>query len=189
MKRVWASAIFAAVVLLGAGVVRLAAGLPRGPSVRLISPPTPELLVVHVAGAVLQPGVYRLPAGSRTQDAVEAAGGFSADADSDAVNLAALLDDEEQIFVPRQGQSPQPSPEKQDQDQAGEAGPLVNINTALQAELETLPGIGPVLAQRILAYREEHGPFATIEELVDVPGIGPEKFEHLKTMITAGTSP
>ena len=151
---------------------------------------------VHVTGAVARPGVVTLRAGSRVADAVDAAGGATADADTGQLNLARVLSDGEQIRVPRVGEVlPDPAPQP-----TGTAGPgagaasgkpgdggasgTVNINTASASELEKLPGIGPALAQRIVEYRDSHGPFANVDALTDVPGIGKAKLEALREQAT-----
>jgi len=149
--------------------------------------PTPSPIRVHVSGAVRQPAVYELPVGSIIQDAVNAAGGPASDADLDHINLAMELRDQQQVYVPRQGETdPPPVVSGGESGGEGAVGALVNINTATAAELETLPRIGPAMAQRILDYREANGPFATIEDIQNVPGIGPATFEGLKDMITVG---
>ncbi len=137
----------------------------------------PETVVVHVAGKVERPGIVELPAGSRVVDAVEAAGGADGGADLSALNLARVLVDGEQVAV---GIEPAAEPGP-----AGDAAePVVNINTATAAELESLPGIGPVLAANIVAWRDEHGRFTVIEELQEVSGIGPAKFTALVEQVT-----
>jgi competence protein ComEA len=137
----------------------------------------PSLLMVHVAGAVKSPGVYELPDGSRVTDAVSAAGGAASDADLDALNLAALLTDGLKIYVPKVGEAPP-------QNVAGEGSSIVNLNTASAAELEELPGIGPVLAQRIIDFRTKRGRFTSVRQLMEVDGIGPKKFESLEDLVT-----
>ncbi len=149
--------------------------------------PTPTLapIRVHVSGAVHHPDVYELPPGSIVQDAVDVAGGPASDADLDRINLALELQDQQQVYVPHQGETNPPPPVSGGaSDGGGSAGVLVNINTATAAELETLPRVGPVTAQRILEYREANGPFETIENIQNVPGIGPATFEGLKELIT-----
>lgn len=152
-------------------------------------------VTVHVTGAVGNPSVQRLPAGSRVADAVAAAGGASPEADTQSLNLARVLNDGEQVRVPKVGESPPAAPAGAEGSQTG-AGPgagaapgggpagKVNVNTAEASALETLPGIGPTLAKRIIAYRNEHGPFATVEDLTDVPGIGPAVLEGLRQEAT-----
>ncbi len=146
---------------------------------------TPAPIRVHVSGAVRQPAVYELPPGSIVQDAINIAGGPATDADLDRINLAAELQDQQKVYVPRQGETSPPPPVSGGETGGGEsAGALININTATAAELETLPRIGPVTAQCILEYREANGPFETIEDIQNVQGIGPATFEGLEDLIT-----
>lgn len=137
-------------------------------------------LVVHVAGLVHTPGVVRLPAGARVLDAVEAAGGARDGVDLTGLNLARLVTDGEQVFVgvsPPAGAAATPG--------AGESeSKLVNLNTATNDQLEALPGIGPALAGRIMAWRDEHGRFASVDELQEVSGIGPATFAELADLVT-----
>jgi competence protein ComEA len=148
-----------------------------------LATPTPAPIRVHVSGAVRQPDVYELPPGSIVKDAVEAAGGPADDADLDGVNLAVELRDQQQVYVPRQGEVSPISPTVGGG--GASAGP-VNINTATAAELETLPGIGPKTADAIVEHREANGPFETIEDIMDVPGIAEGTFEKIKDGITVG---
>jgi competence protein ComEA len=147
--------------------------------------PTPVLLLVHVAGWVHQPGVYELHEGQRIIDAIEAAGGAKAGADLTTINLAALLTDAQQIVVAKKGATGPGPPSSGTTTGSGTGGSeLVNINTATLDQLETLPGIGEVLAQRIVDYREENGPFRTVEDLLEVSGIGDATLADLKPHIT-----
>jgi competence protein ComEA len=195
--------------LLGAGILFLASRPPRGNAIRLLPPPTESLWVVQLSGAVVQPGVYELPAGSRVQDAVRAAGGFTPDASTAAVNLAAPIKDGEYIIIPaipptpvaaipiatstpqpatrleNPPLTPDPLPATQVPPAATPAG-LININTASLEDLDRLPGIGPVMAQRIIDYRTTNGPFAVIDDIMNVQGIGPATFEKIKSLITVG---
>ena len=149
--------------------------------------PAPLPIRVHVSGAVRQPAVYELPPGSIVQDALDAAGGPAPDADLDHINLALGLQDQQQVYVPCQGETnPPPSVSGGALGSGGSAGAMVNINTATTVELETLPRIGPVTAQHIVDYREANGSFESIEDIQDVPGIGPATFEGLRDMITVG---
>ena len=153
-------------------------------------------VVVHVTGAVSRPGVVTLPPGSRVTDAINAVGGASAEADTQQLNLARVLSDGEQIRVPRIGEVlPDPAPQpggntapgaRTAPGKSGDGGAsgTVNINTASASELEKLPGIGPALAQRIVEYRDSHGPFASVDSLTDVPGIGKAKLEGLREQAT-----
>ena len=202
MKFRWQAAIWMIGGLLAAGVIYLVASQPRGKTITLLPPPTPAPILVHVLGAVAQPGIYSLPTESRVQDAIEAAGGLLPMANAQALNLAAFLQDAEQVVVPTQVPSPSPTqaytnpqsvpPPSQDNQPPPPKSTttvLININTASIEELDTLPGIGPVTAEKIIAYREEHGPFPTIEAILDVSGIGPVKFEGMKDLITVGGNP
>jgi competence protein ComEA len=158
----------------------------------------PAQLVVHVAGAVMSPGVVHLAGGSRVVDAVRAAGGLRADADPDRTNLAAPLTDGQRVVVPVLGQ-PLPSdvvlpgaPVEPDggsgADATGTAGPI-DLNAATEAELDTLPGVGPATAQAIVAHREAEGPFRTVDDLLDVRGIGEAKLEAVRDLVTVGATP
>ncbi|MBU0705187.1 MAG: helix-hairpin-helix domain-containing protein [Chloroflexi bacterium] len=155
------------------------------PSVTPPPTPTPAPIRVHVTGAVCVPAVYKLSPGSIVQDAVEAAGGPATDADLNHINLALELRDQQQVYVPRQGEA-DPPPLVSGGEPGGEESTvtLVNINTAMATELETLPRIGPTTAQRIIEYREASGPFGTIEDIQNVPGIGPATFDGLEDLIT-----
>lgn len=186
MKTFWLLAYGIAVGLLGAGLVLLISTRPRGESVQLNPPPSPQPLRVHVAGAVPHPDVYELPPGSRIQDAIIAAGGLLSDGDTSTLNLAALLDDGERVNVPLRIPTSVPSEQSQESSAPAPipAGEMVNINTADQAALETLPGIGPVTARAILDHRQNHGPFETIESIQEVSGIGPAKYDRIKDLIT-----
>ena len=169
---------------------------------------------VHVAGAVNNPGVYTLPAQGRTVDAIAAASGAAADADLDRVNLAGTLSDGVQIYVPHRGETaapaqiqpnggtanagqgnaangasqggtqPQPARTLTPAGSAQKGSTPVNINTATAEELQTLPRIGPAMAQRIIAWREAHGGFRSVDELDAVPGIGPSMLENLRPLVT-----
>jgi competence protein ComEA len=148
-------------------------------------------LVVHVAGAVAAPGVQRLPAGSRVVDAVDAAGGAAADADAARINLAAPLEDGQQVYVPRLGEvggGAGPPVGSSGRGPGGaaavEADAVVNLNTAGVDELDALPGIGPAIAQAIVDHRDQNGPFASVDQLVDVRGIGEAKLEDLRDRVT-----
>lgn len=147
-------------------------------------------VVVHVAGAVMRPGVYALPLGSRVTDAVSAAGGGIGDAALDSLNLARIIADGEQVYVPtaQEAASGTASPAAAAAGASGGSGAAgtVDINTASAAELDELPGVGPSTAQKIVDDRELNGPFATPEDLMRVSGIGAKKFEALKDFVTCG---
>ncbi|MFC6421973.1 helix-hairpin-helix domain-containing protein [Ornithinimicrobium tianjinense] len=156
--------------------------------------PRPARLLVHVAGQVASPGVVDLPAGSRVIDAVEAAGGFAQEADQGALNLARPLVDGEQVWVGRPGEAPpagavvpgpgMPSSSAPGTVTAGAPAGLLDLNAADQAALEELPGIGPVTAGHILAWREAHGRFTSVDELLEVSGIGERTLAQLEPLVT-----
>lgn len=131
-------------------------------------------IYVYITGAVKNPGVYNLKDGDRIKDLVELAGGLLEDADSESVNLAKKLSDEEKIHIPFKGETSTESLIKDNR---------ININTADETELDKLPGIGPSLAKRIVDYRNTHGPFKKIDDIKNVAGIGDKKFEDLKGLI------
>jgi len=132
-------------------------------------------VVVHVAGAVGKPGVYRLPAGSRVNDAVKRAGGVAGGADADAINLAARLADGQQVVVPARSAGGAAGAVSED-------GPI-SLGNATAEQLDTIEGIGPVTAQKILDYRDQHGGFSSVEQVDQVPGIGPATMEALKSRL------
>jgi competence protein ComEA len=170
-----------AVVLVGGRLLRPAA--PRGTAPPLIRASKPAAraraapLVVDVAGAVRRAGLYRLPQGSRVADAVARAGGATERAELDLVNLAAPLADGEQVLVPTHGAAPT----------AAGAGPApsapVDLNAATAEQLDALPGIGPVTAQKIIDYRQTHGPFRSVDELDAISGIGPSRIDNLRGLV------
>ncbi|MFC9560284.1 ComEA family DNA-binding protein [Agromyces sp. NPDC056965] len=143
---------------------------------------TPSVLV-HVLGAVARPGLVELAAGSRVVDAVAAAGGFAADADPAGVNLARPLVDGEQLAVPVVGQAPPPAAPGGGAATPGVVDGLVHLNSADVAELDTLPRIGPALAQRIIDWRDANGPFTSVDQLLDVAGIGDTVFAGLEPLV------
>jgi competence protein ComEA len=151
---------------------------PAAPPAETSTVPT-GLVVVDVVGAVRRPGLYRLSQGARIADAVSRAGGATAKADLALVNLAAPLADGEQVVVPGRGAAPAGS--------AGAAGAAatgpVHLSTATLEQLDSLPGIGPVTAQKILDYRQEHGAFTSVDALDAVPGIGPARLDQLKDLV------
>ena len=160
---------------------------PRGQAVTLRPVPTEKPIIVHVTGAVPRPGLYALAQGSRVQDAISAAGGFLADAEKGGINLARVLEDGEQLDIPYAvGASPVIGTEIPPLvlTEPASSTELININTASQAELETLPGIGPSTAQKIIQYREQNGPFVSPQDIINVPGIGPGTYERIKDLIT-----
>lgn len=162
------------------------------------APPTssaPELarIVVDVVGAVVRPGVHELPAASRVADAIDAAGGLLAHADRIRLNLAEPVADGSRVWVPAVGESSGPDlvPVITGagtfggvEDRRGAGSETVDVNTADAALLESLPGIGPSLAAAIVEHRQRHGPFATVDDLIDVSGIGPVKLEQIRPQAT-----
>jgi competence protein ComEA len=180
-------------VLVLAGVAVVVSALTPPGSTATAAPPTVRSPVVHTAnpsgadsptafvhivGQVAKPGLYELAAGSRIVDAVAAAGGFTPTADQTQLNLAQVVEDGQQIVVLAQGAVAPASTG------AAGAGGTVDINTADATGLETLDGIGPALAQRILAYRSAHGGFRTVNDLQNVTGIGPKKFAAIKANVS-----
>ncbi|MEX0658270.1 MAG: ComEA family DNA-binding protein [Egibacteraceae bacterium] len=162
------------------------AGSPEAPA--LVGEELEEL-VVHVAGEVAAPGLHRLPDGARVADALEAAGGPLPDAGLDALNLARPLTDGEQLFVPGPGPPPG-QPAAGHTEQGGPAPPsavrpdgLLDLNRATPDDLEELPGIGPVLAERIVEHRDTVGGFGAVGDLRDVPGIGEKKFQSIAELV------
>jgi competence protein ComEA len=143
----------------------------------------PATINVYVSGAVRKPDVYALPLNSIVKDAVTAAGGATADADLDRINLAARLADQMQVYVPRQGETAPPPPNGSSPDSSTEK---ININTASAEELDKLSGIGPAIAKAIIDYRTKNGSFKKIEDINNVKGIGDALFEKIKDQITVG---
>jgi len=144
--------------------------------------PSPSTIIVDVAGWVRKPGVYEFATGDRVIDAVNRAGGARHGADLTSLNLAAPLADGTQVVVPKQGVTTTASGSTGTTGSGGTA--MVNINTASESELESLNGVGPVLAAAIIQYRTEHGPFQGVDDLDDVSGIGPVTLEELRPFVT-----
>ena len=169
--------------LLGRGDAAPVAAPAVGAAVAVEAEPAPpRRLVVHVVGAVERPGLYRLDDGSRVDDAIERAGGAKPKAALELVNLAAPVADGQQIVVPARGATPAASAPGA----AGSPGApaaRVSLNSATLEQLDALPGIGPVTAQKILDYRAKKGAFGSIDELDAVPGIGPARLEQLKELV------
>ncbi len=160
---------------------------PSGQAVTLRPVPTEKPIVVQISGAVPRPGVYALAQGSRVQDAISAAGGFLAEAEKTGINLARALEDGEQVDIPyMEGASPVILEGPAATEAPLVSTELININFASQAELESLPGIGPTTAKKIIDYREQNGPFLTAEDIINVSGIGPGTYERIKDLITVG---
>lgn len=169
--------VIAVCALVGA-VVLWPSPAPAPAVEHIVSRPVPRAddpLVVHVSGAVSEPGLVSLPSGSRVADAILAAGGALPEAVLAGINLAAPVTNGQRVVIPSRGDSPQHG--------GGSGGGLVALNHASASELEGLPGVGPVLAQRIIDHRERHGPFETVEDLLDVPGIGEAKLAALRDYV------
>ena len=199
MKQILNVVIGVVAGFLLAGVILLVVRIPGGNPVVLEPAPTQAPITVHVIGAVVRPGVYTFPEGSRVQDAVTAAGGLLAEAEPNQINLAAKLQDGQQLDIPGVGGSSNSTSGSTLGSVPPAAGPftvittpgaatnnadLVNINTATLDQLDTLPGIGPTTAQKIIDYRTQHGPFSNIEDIMNVSGIGPATFDNIKNLIT-----
>ena len=165
---------------------------PAQPTSTPMPTSTPEPIQVFINGEVNRPGVYELPHDAIIQDVLLEAGGFTAEAYRDIVNLAQPLSDGMQVYVPTlsdaSNEPPLPlisTPPTVTNDNGGsDGGGIINLNTATMSQLESLPGIGPSTAQKILDYREDNGLFGSIEEVMNVSGIGPAKFEAMEPYIT-----
>jgi competence protein ComEA len=186
-----AGLIVVMVALLGGAGLWYARSLPRpvtiaeagpGAAQQVGSPsPTAAPIIVDVAGEVREPGVYEFAEGDRVIDAIERAGGALSKAELSLLNLAAALVDGTQILVPKAGPT---APGVVPGTAPGSTGGLINVNTASAVELESLPGIGEVLAATIIEYRTENGPFTSVEDLMDVSGIGPATLEEIRDQVT-----
>lgn len=170
---------------VGAPVAEGALGAPLDPAEPDDdrAPSLPAAVTVHVTGAVATPGLVTLPGGARVGDAVAAAGGATADADPERLNLARPVEDGEHVHLPRHGEVAPPPPADGIPGGAVTGDGRVDINRATAAELETLPGIGPAKAAAVIRHREEHGPFAAPGDLRAVPGIGEATFQRLADLI------
>jgi competence protein ComEA len=204
LRKYWgllAVALAALASLLGAALLFGApAGAPRNATLVLPAAAPPAVspqaqFSVYLTGAVRQPGVYSIPAGSRLQDLLAAAGGASETADLESVNLAARLQDEEHVVIPARAATPAApvgggpgvaAPGATAPPATAPGGAKININTADATALASLPGIGPALAARIVEYRTLHGRFASPAKLQDVPGIGAKLYELIASQIVAG---
>jgi len=174
-------ALGAALMLWRSGTPHLVTAAPSFSAAPIIALPTvspsPTLVVVDVSGKVRRPGLVRLPSGARVADAIAAAGGVRPGANADGINLARVLVDGEQIGVGVPGSIAIGS-----QSGGATTGPLL-LNSATATDLDALPGIGPVLAQRIVTWRQQHGPFRSVDSLTDVPGIGPAMLARLSSLV------
>jgi len=176
-KLIIAASIGVGVVAIAGALLSSGTGATSEPTAQggstIVSEPLDQNVFVHVAGEVAKPGVYELPYGSRVFDAVAAAGGLSESANSASINLARIVDDGEQIVVT-------------DSEGAVPVGVIatININRATAAEFDSLPRIGPTIAERIVAFREENGPFGSVDELGNVPGIGDTTLAGIRDQLT-----
>ena len=189
--------------VLKPSAVPIDAYVPRVTTVSATSTPmSPSIITVHVAGAVKSPGVYQLPSSARVVDAVASAGGALRSADLESINLAQTIADTEQIYIPikkvsrpRITTAPRLRPQRTTPTTApptngGSAGTqptrLINLNTATASELDSLTGVGPSTAKAIISYRTKKGSFSKVEDLLNVPGIGPAKLAALRDQVTVG---
>lgn len=187
--KAWLLVLFGLICgLLAAGLILLVSSPVRGTALTLPPAPTQAPIIVDVSGAVAQPGTYPLSFGSRVEDAIEAAGGMLPEAYTASLNLAAPLTDGSKVLVPEQPATPDPSAPASANSAPADSQPQtvypININTADKQTLMELPGIGESKAQAIIDYRTKNGPFASIEDIQNVSGIGPATFENLKDLIT-----
>ena len=199
-RREWVGLVVVAVLIVGGAALWYVRSLPssvsiqtstdrRGPS-GLAAPapsPTAATIIVDVAGWVRRPGVYDFRQGDRVIDAIRMAGGGRPGADLTSINLAAPLTDGQQIVVPRKGKlgaGGSGSGGAAVAPGSGGAEPLINLNTATLDQLESLPGIGPALGQRIIDYRQEHGSFRSVDDLLNVSGIGEKRLADLRSKVT-----
>ncbi len=198
-------AVAAGLALLGALAIAVAAvmlmtGDDETAPVLMVAPeptPLPQAtgpdIRVQVSGAVVSPGVYTMSEGDRVMDAIAAAGGVQPDANLSALNLARRVQDEAHYHIPFIGETPSatvavPSAAVQDR-RRGDESSLIDLNTASARDLEALPGIGPVMAERIIAHREANGPFSSTDELDDVAGIGPKTLESIRSLVRVSAEP
>jgi competence protein ComEA len=159
------------------------AWMRNGSDVLLVEPTAlPSGGKVFITGAVLKPGVYTFDGNARVEDAIRLAGGTTADADLEGVNLAVRLDDEQQVVIPHRGEG---AAAVATAGTAGQATGRVDINSANESELDTLPGVGPATAQNIIAYRTKNGPFKRPEDLRDYKLVGPATYDKLADRIEA----
>lgn len=190
MKNVIMIVIGVLIGLLTAGLIILSVRQPVGEPIVLLGTPTPEPILVYVRGAVKNPGVYKLPRGSRLSDAVLVAGGFLPSAKIEELNLAEKLVDSQDYTIEGDGVAPTP------QLNIGDSGLLLtptpnraaklNINTASAEELDNLPGIGPTTAKNIVQYRTDNGLFTKLEELLKIPGFGPSTLNQIRDLVKIG---
>lgn len=168
--------------LLSAALILIGNGRLEGKPILLSTPGEAPGVRISIRGAVVSPGIYRLAPGSIIQDALQAAGGVLPQGDTSRLNLAAPLSDGQELRIPLQTPTPAPgTPSAPIPQNSGK----VNLNTATLDELQELPGIGPVLAQRIIEYREINGPFQSVDDLLNVKGIGPSLLDKIRDLVEA----
>jgi competence protein ComEA len=160
------------------------ASSPSSSSASTAATTEPAMLVVHAAGAVNAPGLYRLASGARVDDLISAAGGLAGDADGDRINLAAPLADGQRVYIPRVGETVPPAEGPTAASSGSASSGPIDINTATVDELDSLPGIGPSIAQAIIDERERNGPFRSVDDLERVRGIGPSKLDQIRDLVT-----
>lgn len=178
--------------LLAAGLILLVSAPARSAPILILPTPTPQSIAIHIIGQVAYPGVYHLPPNSRVEDAIKAAGGFSNQANLDQINLAARFNDGQKLYIPSNGEysTIKPSePASLSTEPTEKLPEIIDLNSATQQELESLPGIGLSKASEIIAYRQKIGRFVTIEEIQNVPGIGAVLLEKIRPYITVSNSP
>ncbi len=176
LKVVVAAAVCALAVAVGVGAGLAGRPGAPGPPPQTVGPRAdPGTIEVHVSGWVVSPGVVSVPEGSITATAIEAAGGLRSGAETASLNLAATLSAGEQVVVP--------GPGSMAVGESGSAAGPISLSQAGAAELEELPGVGPVIAERIVSYRESHGPFESVEDLLDVPGVGEAKLAAIRDLV------
>src|SRR3954451_5591963 len=175
--------LLAARYLLPAGTATPAAPLPPPPGPGTGAAGPSARVVVDVVGEVRRPGLYRLADGSRIADAVARAGGATRKAELAQVNLAAPLADGEQVVVPAHGAAAAAAPAAAGGGDAAAPSAPIQLSTATVEQLDSLPGVGPATAQKILDYRTKHGAFSSVDELDAVPGIGPKRLEQLRDLV------
>jgi competence protein ComEA len=175
--------------LLASALILIGNGRLEGHPITLSEPADPPGVRVSIQGAVASPGVYRLPPGSIGEEALRAAGGTLPAADLSRVNMAALLSDGQELKIPFRTPTPVATASAISSASAASAAPaaspVINLNTASEADLDSLPGIGPVLAKRIVEYREQYGPFQTADDLLRVKGIGASLLDKIRALIEA----
>ena len=178
------AAILALVLFVGGRVFARAGTAVQAPPIPVLplttAPAAPKQIVVDVTGAVRRPGLYRLTEGARVADALRRAGGATRRADVSLVNLAQLVADGEQILVPRRGSA---APAAASGVPGAAATGPVHLNSATAEQLDALPGVGPVTAEKIVDYRTKHGAFSSVDELDAIPGLGPARLDQLRELV------